>query len=387
MILRETTIIVLWITMLIFSGAVFAFQITAGPYLQSPSESSMTVMWITDGNCTSWVEYGTGESLDQKAVSSRHGLIDADQRVHRITLTGLKPGTEYRYRVASKEILVFEAYKVTYGQTVSGEVSAFTTLDRRKDTASFIVLNDIHENNAILTELITISEPKTYELVFLNGDILGHVEDEQQVIDHVITPCTDLFARRIPMVYVRGNHETRGKYARMLPNYVGLDEGRFYRSFDHGPIHFIVMDSGEDKADGDKEYSGLVDFDRYRTEQQNWLEREIQSESFQKAPFRIVLVHMPLYGSNDWHGPMDCQTKWGPLLNQGKIDLMISGHTHQYRILEPQAEKHDYPIVIGGNPRAQQATVIGVQATRTTLDLTMTRDDGQVVGTYRLEKK
>jgi hypothetical protein len=37
----------------------------------------MTVMWITDQPCTSWVEYGTGDSLDRKAYRSRHGLIDA----------------------------------------------------------------------------------------------------------------------------------------------------------------------------------------------------------------------------------------------------------------------------------------------------------------------
>lgn len=382
---NATIATVLFVGLGIFGPASFALQIAAGPYLQCPGESSMTILWITDKDCTSWIEYGTGEALDQKAVSSHYGLIDAGQRIHRITLSGLKPGTQYRYRAVSKEILVFEAYKMTFGEPLSSPVATFTTLDGGKDTVSFIVLDDIHENNALLAGLMKIAGAKPYELVFLNGDILSDIEDEQQIIDHVLTPCTELFAGRIPMVYLRGNHETRGKFARMLPNYVGLAEGRFYRSFDQGPVHFVVMDSGEDKADIDKEYNGLADFDRYRTEQQAWLEKEIRSEAFRKAAFRVALFHMPAYGS-DGPGPMDCQTKWGPLLSQGKVDLLISGHTHEYRILGPEAGKHEYPIVIGGNPKEKGAVVIRVEATKTALDLTMTRDDGEVVGTYRLEK-
>lgn len=366
-------------------GVSFGVQITAGPYLQCPGDSSMTILWITDKNCTSWVEYGPGQTLDRKATASHYGLVDAYQRIHKITLSGLKPGTEYAYRAVSKEIAVFEPYKITFGQTAASGVSTFTTLDPGKEAVSFVVLNDIHENNAILTGLMKIAQVRPFELVFLNGDILGHVEDEPQIIEHVLGPCTEMFAGRIPMVWIRGNHETRGKFARMLPDYVGLEEGRFYRSFDHGPVHFVVMDTGEDKPDDNSEYSGLADFDRYRSEQQAWLEKEVRSEAFRTAAFRIVLMHMPLYGS-DGYGRMDCRNKWGPLLEQGKVDLMISGHTHVYRILGPEDGQHGYPVVIGGNPKTKGAVVIRVEATRTTLNLTMTRDDGQVVGNYRVEK-
>ena len=34
-----------------------------GPYLQNPTGNSVTVIWFTNEACTSWVEYGTGESL------------------------------------------------------------------------------------------------------------------------------------------------------------------------------------------------------------------------------------------------------------------------------------------------------------------------------------
>lgn len=369
----------------ILSGSAFALQVVAGPYLQNPSETSMTVMWITDSKCTSWVEYGTGDTLEQKAFNSQHGLIDADQTIHRISIDGLSPGKEYKYRACSKEILKFEPYKVTYGDTITVEDHSFKTLSKGKESISFIVLNDIHQRDDLLTKLVKMSSSKPYDLVFLNGDILGHLEDEPQIVNHVLKPCSDIFAKSIPFIYVRGNHETRGKFARMLPNYLTTPGSKYYYSFDHGPVHFIVMDGGEDKEDTHWEYSGLVDFDRYRDEQKRWLEEEIQTEAYKKAVFRIVLVHMPHRQSEDRHGTNDLYEKWRPLFNKGKIDLMISGHTHRYAVVEPEKGIHDYPIIIGGSPKDGRATVIGVDATKDNLDVVMTRDDGEVVGKYQIK--
>jgi predicted phosphodiesterase len=369
----------------VLSGNALALQIVAGPYLQNPSETSMTVMWITDSKCTSWVEYGTGNTLDQKAFISQHGLIDANETIHRMSINGLSPGKEYKYRVCSKEILKFEPYKVTFGETITGETHSFNTLSKGKENISFIILNDIHQRDDLLTRLVEMSSSKPFDLVFLNGDILGHIEDEPQVINHILKPCSDIFAKNIPFVYVRGNHETRGKFARMLPNYLTTPNGRYYYSFDHGSVHFIIMDGGEDKEDSHWAYSGLVDFDRYRDEQKKWLEAEIQTEQFKKATFRVVFVHMPPTPSKDRHGTNDLYEKWRPLFNQGKIDLMISGHTHRYAVVAPDKGIRDYPMVIGGSPKEGRATVIRVDATKDKLEVAMTRDDGEIVGTHQIK--
>jgi len=384
--MKNALCIYLIIVSVIFSGDAYALQIIAGPYLQNPSETSMTVMWITDAKCTSWVEYGTQETLDRKAFSSKHGLIDADQTIHRITLEGLSGGTQYQYRVCSKEMLTFEPYKVTYGDVITKDRYSFKTLSKDEENISFIVLNDIHQRDDLLTKLIQQSASRPYDLVFLNGDILGHIEDEPQIIDHILKPCSALFATHIPFIYVRGNHETRGKYARRLPDYLAAPAGRYYYAFDHGPVHFIVMDGGEDKEDGNAEYYGLADFDRYRDEQRAWLEKEIQTESFKNAVFKIVLVHMPPAPSEQWHGTNHLYETWRPLFNQGKIDLMISGHTHHYAVTSPEKGVRDYPMIIGGGPQEGQATVIRADVTADTLNVVMTTDDDKIVGTYQVNR-
>lgn len=373
--------------LVVFCGWAGAIEIVAGPYLQCPSETSMTVMWITDCNATSWVEYGRGEALDGRAVYSRDGLIDADVTVHRVTIEGLKAGQAYRYRVCSKEILKFEPYEVTYGDTVTGETHEFTTLDRGKGKFSFIVLNDIHEHNELFAALLGQAKPEPYDLVFLNGDILNHIENQRQIIDHVLTPCVEGFASQVPFVYVRGNHEARGRFARRLPDYIASPSNRYYYSFDHGPVHFVVLDGGEDKEDSHWAYSGLVDYDRYREAQRQWLAGEIRSEAFGKAAFRVAIVHVPAGESDEWHGPTDMYRKWRPLLNEGKIDLMICGHIHSFMVCKPEPGVRDYPMVVGGAPKAGAATVIRVNADAETLEVTATSDVGKVVGTYAVTKR
>lgn len=100
---------------------------------------------------------------------------------------------------------------------------------------------------------------------------------------------------------------------------------------------------------------------------------------------RGVLIHIPPGPSDRWHGPDDLYNKGRPLFNQGKVDLVISGHTHRYAVMAPEEGIRDYPMVIGGGPKEGQSTAIRVEATRDMLRVVMTRDDGQVVGTYQVE--
>lgn len=378
----------------IFSGRLYALQIVAGPCLQSPTETSITMLWITDANCTSWVEYGTDESLGQKAISSRYGLIDANRKIHKITLNGLAAGTLYYYKVCSREIVKFDPYKVAYGENVSSSIYHFTTLDRKKEAISVIVLNDIHENKEKLTQLVEAAKEKPYDLVFLNGDTLRHFDRSQQlIVDCVVQPCTKSFATGIPLIYVRGNHDTRGEFARQLPEYFTLFDNQYYGSFDHGPIHFVVMDCGEDKEDSFEEYSGLADFEQYRNQQRLWLEKEIQSEAFQNASFRVVLMHIPVNAGPKIDFVWVHRQKWMPLFEKGKVDAMICGHTHQPEIVAPKPGEHSYPVIIGGGPLKMERpqswdyTTTRVDGTPDRLTITMLGDDGKIIDSCTVEKR
>jgi len=353
----------------------------AMPYLQSPMSDRMTVRWITNMPCHSWVEFGeSADTLNRKAETVDHGLVQAYNTVHAITLDDLQPGKKYYYRISSKEFSGFEPYKVTFGETVNSEVYSFSTPDTRADEVSFLVFNDIHDRPESFPHLMQFNNKQQQDFVFLNGDMFNHQTDENQIVSHLLEPLSGLFSTTTPFYFSRGNHETRGKFARQLPEYVNSKEQNFYFSFQYGPIYAIVLDSGEDKPDNEPVYADLVDFDRYRLQQAEWLKKEIQKPAFKKAKYKVVFSHIPLYHSGDWHGTMHCRKVWGPILNDAKIDVLISGHTHKYGIHQPQQGEHNYPIVIGGGPKDGARTLISVKADRKKLELNMKDDKGVVVG-------
>ncbi|GEO03856.1 hypothetical protein AAE02nite_15200 [Adhaeribacter aerolatus] len=362
----------------------------AGPYLQNLMPNEVTIVWITNNNSLSWVEYGAGTYLSLKAYTARNGLIQANNRINKVTIKNLKPGSEYKYRINSKEILHFQASKVEYGQPLQSIIYSFKTPAVDEEAFKMVILNDIHDRPQTIPQLLykhgyTGNNPD-FDFVVLNGDCFDHVDSEEQVIDHLLKPCTEVFSKEVPFIFVQGNHEVRGSFARQLPDYFTYPTDKYYYSFTRGPVHFVILDSGEDKTDDNWEYNGLAAFDEYREVQQKWLEKEIESEVFKKAAFRVVLIHISPYHSGDWHGTLHCRQLFGPLFNKGKIDLMLSGHTHRYATHDADAT-HNYPIVIGGGPLEGKRTLIKLHATKKELNLKMIRDDGEEVGKYTIKKK
>lgn len=368
-----------------------ANEFIAGPYLQNPTNTGITVMWITSNPALSWVELIRPGQANQKFFKAQHGLVEANNRINKIHIDGLNPGSNYEYLICSREITNFKPYEISYGETIQRGPYAFKTPSDKAEV-SLVVFNDLHDHPENITELMAkfCKEPD-YDLVVFNGDAFNWVDDEAQIVKDLLQPAGQMFAPKVPFLMIQGNHEVRGKFARQMFDYFDYPNASCYYAFTRGPVRFIVMDSGEDKDDDHKEYSGLVSFNAYREEQARWLAQEIESKAFKKAAFRVVLIHIPVFHSGEGHGTLHCRKLFNPLFNKGKIDISISGHTHRYGTFDADPQTHNYPIVIGGGPghtgRGGGArTLIKMKASDKVLSLQMLIDDGTVVGSYTLKK-
>lgn len=368
-----------------------ALSFVCQPYLQNLSPNEVTIMWITNHeSCHSWVEYGKDGLLDQQAKDSDRGLFKANVRINRMKLSNLLPSTTYSYRVCSREILTYKAYSMTFGNTIKSLTFTFTTPGWNDDSVSALIFNDMHNNASLYQRMIGLSKMPNYDFVFLNGDIIDTTPNEAQILSSIITPCVGLFASQRPFALVRGNHETRDAFARNFFDYFQMGaENKGYYSFTRGPVFFMALDSGEDKSDTDAAYYGMADFDAYREEQAAWLVEEMQTESYRKALYRVVLMHIPPFESGDWHGTMHCREVFNPIFNQNKVSLVVSGHTHKYGVHLANAE-HAYPIVIGGGKGTStsvntgNATVIKLKASREVLIIEMVDYNGNIVGLHSI---
>lgn len=365
-------------------------EIIHGPYLLEPDENGITIVWATNKPCLSWVEYcGEGNfgtfpqwgGYPEIAKGSTNGLIDANSLLHSIRIENLEAATLYKYRIVSKEILQYDPYEVIYGDTTVDEIYEFETLSTQKTSFSFGAVTDMHERAAVLDTLLQNSPLDSMDMIFYTGDMLNWIGSEERIYDGLIDVSVDHFAKTKPFILTRGNHETRGPYARELISYFPHSSGKYYYAFSQGDVRFIVLDGGEDKEDTHPVYAGLVDFDHYRTEQARWLQNEVQSDEFNQASYKIVLTHIPPFTGRG-HGGMDLTGKWGPILNGANIDLVISGHTHRFQIMEAREGQNTFPVLILGKDMMLKADVSPEQ-----LSLSIRDIKGKVVNEFIISEQ
>lgn len=339
------------------------FRITHGPYIQHLDQSGVTIVWTTNKDAVSWVELAPEDSTHfylrerPKYFSAEFGFKDVS-KVHSIRIRNLTPGTKYRYRVYSREVLKREGNRLQYGNVAASKIIRertleFTTINPKKQSLSFLMVNDIHGNNDLLKTLLTRADFPKADFVLFNGDMASTFTSEEQVFGDFMDKAVELFAKEKPMYYCRGNHETRGNFADEFPRYFPSPSGKLYYLLKEGPVCFIVLDCGEDKPDSDIEYSGIAAFDAYRDTEMNWLKQAVKSSDFTESLFRIVVVHMPPFGG--WHGNDEIYRKFVPVLNEAGIDAMLCGHLHSYVHQNPKAGIN-FPVIVNSNRAVLKGT-------------------------------
>ncbi len=326
------------------------FVVTHGPWLQNLTASGVTVVWTTNKPAVPGIALTASDGQTRFVRNCKDGIIDGGGMLHKVRVEGLEKGTTYNYSINSVQILKYQAYRIYYGDTLTRRPESFTTLSGEPDKVNFTVINDVHGNSWKLASYLKNGDTSSQDLYFFNGDMVDFLQETDQLFRGFIDTSVAYFATRKPFFYVRGNHETRGYLARDLKNYFDFKDDRFYYSFNHGPVHFIVLDCGEDKPDNNRYYYGLADYDTYRLEELEWLKQDIESENFRKAKHRIVIVHMPIIKEEkQGHGMRFLSEHFGPVLQDSGIDLMISGHTHRTAFHDKSKSGFNYPVVVSSN--------------------------------------
>jgi hypothetical protein len=169
-------------------------------------------------------------------------------------------------------------------------------------------------------------------------------------------------------MFVRGNHEMRGAFARDLLDYVPTPEGRYYYALDHGPLHLIILDTGEDKADETNVYAGLNKVEPYRLEEYAWFERHLEND--RRAAGRPSATGTENAAASGRRWP----TVEG--------DLILGGHLHRLSKVEPGTQGNEFTALALG-----QDQVGRVEATARELRVTVCGTDGKIVETLTIQAR
>jgi predicted phosphodiesterase len=338
-----------------------------GPWVVGVTDTEMTIVWISDIRSMGWVEvapddgtsfYATQRPRFYEDFLGRHLVT----KVHHVRLTGLKPGTVYRYRIFQQGIDDNHHNPIPGNITASNVYSrqpyAIRTLDSSKSECRFSMVNDIHGRDSILVALTKNTLKDKPDFMVFNGDMASYMGSIEDIERDFLKRSSELWATDVPLVYVRGNHETRGPGFSEFLNLFPTKTNTPCFTFRHGPVAFVVLDSGEDKPDNDIEYGGTAAYDAYRAELAKWLSEAIESEEFKSAPVKIALLHIPFSKGDGWYGNNELKRLFLPLLNKAGIDLMLSGHNHRYSLREPMScDGNEFPILVNAHNTALKANV------------------------------
>ncbi|MBF6597455.1 MAG: metallophosphoesterase [Fermentimonas sp.] len=326
------------------------------PYLQNPTGNGITISWLTNVPVHSWVEYGVDGNLDQKMELYVDGQMIVNNFHHKYRLENLIPGETYNYRVCSREIAVYEAYRKEFGEIAISDIYTFRLPKENETDFSAIVFNDLHQRRNLIDLFSDLIADNNYDFVVFNGDNIDDPRNEKQAVASLSYMNEKVRAESVPVFYVRGNHEIRNAYSiglRDLLDYVG---DKTYGSFNWGDTRFVILDCGEDKIDDTPVYYGFNDFSGLRKDQAHFLNKEINSSEFKQATKRILIHHIPVYGlgENAYNPSLD---EWGYILKNADFNVSLHGHTHRFEYHPKGSVDNNFPVVIGGGNSVESATV------------------------------
>ena len=335
--------VALTISILITAFSLFPltpYKLTSHPMVINTGRD-YSVVFSTSDYGTGFVEYSYGGKA-YKIFDENGGRLKSDSKIHSVNIPyeHLENNT---YKIGSQRVMEQYSYGSHTGKTVtSGE---YKFISPKIENMTCLVISDWHTYTQKAFD--AISYGGDYDAIILLGDATPGVDFEEQVVSNVVNFAGELSMGARPVIYARGNHETRGEYAGKILEAMGLDE--FYYTADVGGVSFVVLDSGEDKVDTHPEYGGMTEYKKYREDMIEWLKTvEVKNERV------VALCHS--WAISDIEEDLSL-AGWGELDRLG-ARLIMSGHIHQCRFLgtgdeREQAMANKFPdiasYVVGGH--------------------------------------
>ncbi len=274
--------------------------VSRGPYIQSVDEDSAIIGLRLDAACPAEIHYGEGDALDRVESS------EPSATQHFIELEGLSPATVYNFSV--------EACGEPTGKT--GSFRTASEPDARR--VHFAAVGDLGTGDSAQRAVAQAMAKAQPEFWLALGDNAYSDGTDSEFSSNFFAPMAELLSVS-PVFAVPGNHEYNTAGARpyfeafALPHNNPAGTERYY-SFDWGPLHVAALDSNTSLE-----------------VQKRWLEADLAAS---QAPWKLVMVHHPPYSTGEHRSDLDVRAL-GPVFEKHGVDLVLSGHDHDYERTQP----------------------------------------------------
>ena len=329
------------------------------PYLQigpKPNPEKLQLLWHSVDESAQWVvEYKTGSGnnwIKSEELTSTKIFVAgiAPFIIYNASFHSLLPGTLFMYRVSKNGKIIFNAEakalksaEQSYRFVVSGDIGTGTNTAKK-------IAYQIYKSNP---DMVTIAG----DIVYNQGLISEYKTKYWPVYnkDKADTLGAPLL-RSIPFVAAVGNHDADTRDLDRFPDAlayyhfwdqplngpVGTEGGaivpvlkatetnkkafldgageKYPRmtnfSFDYGNAHWTIIDSDT--------YVDWTD-----STLRDWVIKDL--EKAKNATWRFVMYHHPGFSSSKAHFEQQQMRLITPILEKGNVDIVFSGHVHNYQ--------------------------------------------------------
>ena len=358
------------------------------PYLQIgnvPKSQSLQLLWHTADTADWLVEYKTGSGTNWlKSENQTTSIIDVAGiqtfKVYNASFTSLVPGNSFMYRVSKNSKVVFSAEakalkspEQPYRFVVSGDMGAGT-----KQAGQ--IANGIYKSNP---DLVAIAG----DIVYNQGLISEYKRKFWPVFNKDNADSSGVpLMRSIPFVAAVGNHDADTRDLDRFPDALayylfwdqplngptGKEGGAFVPllkasdanrktfmdgagdkyprmtnfSFDYGNAHWTVIDSDT--------YVDWTD-----STLKDWVIKDL--ENAKDATWRFVLFHHPGFSSSRVHFEQQQMRLLAPILEKGYVDIVFSGHVHNYQRSFPMSfvpDRNGIPLFGGTENKVPRGRLV-----------------------------
>lgn len=350
------------------------------PQASLAGDGKIEILWLTKTPATGWVEWSQDDGKTwTRTRTAKYGIYDVYERIHKTLLKGVDFTRPLLYRACSAPVLEGATGHIRYvGQEdaswlnrrewAAKTINLFTNtvenagadkyveegrinpLAPEDGVTTILSFNDVHHACRYYGKnLRHLGEGKVALSVF-NGDIIDHCRSEEDITEFLTAGMTYVGKQvNCAVRYVRGNHELGHLMARHMPDYVGLQDDRLYGAVSLGDIRIAFLDSG---VYSPKPWWANAERDEYLAEQAEWLKKEVASDAWKNATWRLVFSHVP----NSAEVARRCIAKGDDkdinialysILKDAKVDAFFGAHNHFARVFEA-SELFPFPTFVGG---------------------------------------
>lgn len=366
-------------------------------HLAVAGSTGMRVSWKTNGAPTGACSVSLSPSHGSVVLEGKVQYLVGHGYHHHATLQGLSPGTDYTYQITC--------------DGASSDPQVFHVAEAGADKANFLVVADMGtgSNGKALTSQDRMNKlVGSSDMTLHMGDI-GYADDAflhgacvgffcyEAVYDQFFVQMKDVMASK-PYMTMPGNHECECHSPNCIASNVHKESLRnfsayntrwhmpskesggvlnMWYSFDHGPVHFVAINTETDFDDAPEGESGgagdiISDIVGLKAghfgrdgEYLAWLEADLAKANANRhnVPFIVAGGHRTWIVKNAESKDPAVGKAHAALFEKYNVDLYLCGHIHAYSRHLPIDGNTATPVVVTGGAGCDEGLESGYDET------------------------